>query len=466
MRLARRAFLAAVLALAAGWVVVDLPSSVALAVGAGCFATSLWLQAPMIALYGLAAICPFELSYQVAGLSDVRVHDVLLIALAVPAAVAVVSRSPRRLRLKMPLARVLMILWVFLLVWGSITFLLGPVNQWLLRDALHNAWYVYRDLGRSLLIFPLVLVCCEDGRSVERILGVLVLVATGVALYAIWLARESAENATGHFGTTNALAGFLILVIPFAMTRVLTHDSRRIRVLHAMALVVMLRALWLAGSRGGLVACLASLGVLATLVPRRRAVAAAMAGLAVLSMVVALRGGTQDLPMIKRFIVLTNVQEVETFQWRQEQWGLFIQRIRERPWLGTGSDVDESMREMDRARTAHNAFLSLSVKSGLPAAAAWVVVLLLVLGVAIRGIMKEADSHRRAFWIGSLGFLVALLVHNMVESTLISVVTQHIFWIVTASALILSKEDGARAVAARETARGLHPVEGRGMIGA
>ena len=45
-------------------------------------------------------------------------------------------------------------------------------------------------------------------------------------------------------------------------------------------------------------------------------------------------------------------KEVETFQWRQEQWGIFIQRIQDRPMLGYGSDVDESLKDLDRARTA------------------------------------------------------------------------------------------------------------------
>jgi O-antigen ligase len=456
----RAALVAIVLSLVIGWVVVYLPPGVGLALAAGGFAATLWLQAPVLALYGLAAICPFDLAYEVAGLSDVRLQDILLLAMAVPAVTAIFSRSPRRLRLKTPMAAALLGLWTFLLVWGSITFLLGPVNQWLLKDAFHNSWYVYRDIGRSLLIFPLVIVCYDNRRSIERVIDILVAVGAGVALNAIWLARGSEDNATGNFGTTNALAGFLILIIPFAAARLFMNERWAVRVPHAAALLVMLRALWLAGSRGGLVAFLASMGVLALLVPRRRAVAAGAVALVVLSFAIGMRGGLLELPMMQRFIVLTDVKDVETFQWRQEQWGLFIQRIRERPWLGTGSDVDESLREMDRARTAHNAFLALSMKSGIPTAVAWGLVLLLALALFVRGVMVRAGPGDRAFWIGGLGFLVALIVHNMVESTLLGVVTQHIFWLVTAAALVLvspGATDHGRPAASHEALRPVRP---------
>jgi O-antigen ligase len=430
-----------VLGLAAGWAVVYLPPWMALAPLAGLLATTVWLQIPEISLYALAAIAPFELSYQIGGLNDVRIQDALIVTLSVSAVTALLAGSRRRLRLKVPITKVLLALWLFLLIWGTVAFLLGPANQWLLKDATHNAWYVYRDIGRSLIVFPLVLLCLDNRKSITRLIDTMVATGVFVALDAIWLTRYSEENAAGPFGHPNALAGYMVMIMPLAAAQLLMGERPQRRVLHGAALAVMLRALWLSGSRGGLVAFLASFAVLAIFVPRRRAVAVGAAGLIGLALVVALRGDVLNMPMMQRFIVLTDVKDVETFQWRQEQWAIFIQRIGEHPWLGTGSDVDESLRDLDRARTAHNAFLALSVKSGIPSAVAWGLMLSALLGRSLRGVLQSMTTQEKAFWVGVLSFLVGLVFDNLVESNLISVPAQHCFWIVTACSLLMASPD-------------------------
>jgi O-antigen ligase len=432
-----------VLALAAGWAVVYLPAWMAIAPLAGLLAATIWLQIPVISLYALAAIAPFDLSYQIGGLSDVRIQDALILTLSVSAVTALLAGSRRRLRLKVPIAKGLLALWLFLLIWGTVAFLLGPANQWLLKDATHNAWYVYRDIGRSLIVFPLVLLCLDNRMSITRMIDTMVATGVFVALDAIWLTRYSEENAAGPFGHQNALAGYMVMIMPLASAQLLLGERPLRRVLHGTALAMMLRALWLSGSRGGLVAFLASFGVLAIFVPRRRAVAVGAAGLVGLALVVALRGDLLNMPMMQRFIVLTDVKDVDTFQWRQEQWAIFIQRIGERPWLGTGSDVDESLRDMDRAQTAHNAFLALSVKSGIPSAVAWGFVLIALLWRSVGGVLRSITSQEKAFWVGALSFLVGLILDNLVESNLLSIPAQHCFWIVAACSLLMASPEGS-----------------------
>ena len=436
------------LGLAAGWAVVYLPPWMAIAPLAGLVAATVWLQIPVISLYALAAVAPFDLSYQIGGLKDARIQDALILTLSVSTVTALLAGSRRRLRLKLPMSKILLALWCFLLAWGTIAFLVGPANQWLLKDAAHNTWYVYQDIGRSLLVFPLVLVCLENRQTVTRLVDLMVLTGAAVSLDAIWLARYSQENATGPFGHPNGLAGYMVLIMPLAAAQLLMGDRPLMRILHGAALAAMMRALWLSGSRGGLVAFLASFVVVAIFVPRRRAVAVGAAALIGLMLVLALRGNLLNLPMMNRFAVLTDVKDVETFQWRQEQWAIFIQRIRERPWMGTGSDVDESLRDLDRARTAHNAFLALSIKSGVPTAVAWGLLILVMLGTSLRGVLRALTTAEKAFWIGALSFLVALAVHNLVESTLLAVVTQHCFWIIAAATLLMRCPPGLLVEAA------------------
>jgi O-antigen ligase len=432
----------------AGWAIATLTPSQACAVIGAAVAALLWLQSPGLAVFGLAAIAPFALSFSVGGIDGVGLRDIVLAALGISAVTTLAGGSQRAARFRAPVTKVLLVLWTFLLVWGSITFLLGPANQSFLSDKIHNAWFVWCDIVRPLMVFPLVLACLDNRRMVERILLLLILVGAGVAVNAV-LGGSMDDGATGHFETGNALAGYLILILPLAAGRLATTRSQWERAVCAVAMLLMLRALWLAGSRGGVVAFLVSMAVLAGFVSRRRVAAAALAGTAALVLVIGMRGGLSALPMMQRFAVLSDPKDVETFQWRQEQWGLFIQRIRDRPILGYGSDVDESLKDLDRARTAHNAFLATSVKSGIPAAAAWACILILVGILATRCALAPWDNDDRPFWISLLSFLAALVMHNMVESTLLTPAVQDIFWIMTACAVLLGLPSGRQVDAVR-----------------
>ncbi|HET8945734.1 MAG TPA: O-antigen ligase family protein, partial [Candidatus Polarisedimenticolia bacterium] len=325
----------------------------------------------------------------------------------------------------------------------------GPANQNFLGNKIHNVWFVWSDIGRPLAVFPLVLACLDNRRMVDRILMLLILVGAGVAVNAILLAGGMDDGATGHFETGNALAGYLILILPLAAGRLATTRSQWERAVCVVAMLVMLRALWLAGSRGGVVAFLVSMAVLACFISRRRVAAAAIAGTVLLAIAISMRGGLSALPMMQRFAVLTDAKDVETFQWRQEQWAIFIQRIKDRPILGWGSDVDESLKDLDRARTAHNAFLATSVKSGIPAAAAWACILILVGILAMRCALAPWENDDRPFWISLLSFLAAVFTHNMVESTLLTPAVQDIFWILTACAILLGLPSGRQVDSVR-----------------
>jgi O-antigen ligase len=426
----------ALAACASGWAIASLSPSQALAVIGGVVGLTLWLQAPELGVYALVAILPFGLEYSVGGVQGVSLRDALLLAMGVSVLSTLMSRTRRVERLKSRFTRRILWIWAPLLVWSSITFVLGPANQSFLKDTFHNAWYIWGDTWRSMFVFPLVLMGLGQLRSVDKVQDILSAVGAGVSINAILLARGSDENAMGHFDHNNQLAGYLVMVLPLALARAAMHPDRRTRIFSAVAAVPMLRALWLAGSRGGLVAFLAALAILALFMPRRRLAAGGAVGLAVLALVVGMRGG--DIPMLNRFLVLRDVKDVETFQWRQEQWQIFIERIRQRPVLGWGSDVDESLVDLDRARTAHNAFLALAVKSGIPATGAWIVILVLSVVQTLRRVMSPRSPDGRWFWAGMLAFLAAIVVHNLVESMLLTTVSQGLFWTEMACAAYLS----------------------------
>lgn len=421
--------------LASGWAIAALPVPLALSVIGGVVGATLWLQMPVLAAYALVATIPFELSFSLGGIDGVSVRDLFIAVLAVSTLLALAGRSRRLAGLRTPFVRRVLVVWCFLVVWCTITFLLGPANSWLLSDTVHNLWFVYGDTYRALLVFPLLVIHLDRGRPIEFVLDLIVAVATGVALNGILLARSSGEVATAHFEHNNPFAGYLVLVLPLAAARAVRESRPGMRFLYLGGMLVMVRALWLAGSRGGLVAFLASMAAMAIFLPRRQV---AVLMVLVLTGLVVLIAVSPHLPMLDRFLVLRDVKEVETFQWREEQWGLFLQRVAARPMLGWGSDVDESMLELDRARTAHNAFLALAVKNGIPATCAWIMLLGLALTLALRRLFSPGHGADRWFWVAFLGFLAAIVVHNLVESMLLTLVSQHLFWTLMACAALLS----------------------------
>jgi O-antigen ligase len=127
-------------------------------------------------------------------------------------------------------------------------------------------------------------------------------------------------------------------------------------------------------------------------------------------------------------------------EFRKEQWAIFVDRLKERPWLGTGSMVDESMQEMGRATTAHSGYVSAATRAGIPAVIAWVTLLVTMGLVATRRAFRATTAQDRAFWIGLVGLLVALLTHNVVESTLQMPQVQQLLSIILAVAVVNAVE--------------------------
>lgn len=419
------------------WAAVHLSPFISAGLFVGTFVVAIWLLAPEAALYSLVLLVPFTLSYRVVGLRDVRVHDAVLIALMIIVAASVIADASRLERFRTPFGKAALWLWLFIAVWGSVTFLMGPANAWMIGDPASNTWYVYRAVMRPLLPFPLFVYCLGGESSARRTVDLLLIVSVAVSAHAIMEASITGLKAAGALDYKNALAVFLVLVIPFAVSRLLLRDSSvPTRLVYAGALLILLRGLWLTGSRGGMVCVLASLFPVAIMVPRRRLIATGSALLLGLALVVAAKGDLRDRPNMKRYLSLSNPFQVRNLQWRQEQWDLFADRIAERPWMGTGSDVDKSLIEKGRLGTAHNAFLAAALRSGVPAAVAWGCLLLMVGFISLRRAWRTVEAKTRAFWIGMSGFTVALLVNCMVETGLFMLQVQHLFWILLAVAVL------------------------------
>jgi O-antigen ligase len=426
------------LVLAAAWAVVTLPPYLAVAIVlGGSAAVTAWLVFPDSPVYALLALAPFSISFNLGVLHGVELHDLVLGVLLVTVASAILSGLQKEARFATHVGTGLLILWILIFVWTAFTYRYGSANRWLMSTTVKNTWYIYRQVGRLLLPFPLIVCYLRNPHPARRVVDVLLLVNAGLAVFAILRAPQTQYVATGPFETGNQLAGYLVPVIPFAAARLFLGIGWRGKILGGAALPVMLRALWLTGSRGGLAGAVMSFLPLALFVPRRRLGAAAavvvVAGLAG----VLTQGDILDRPKFQRFLTLGNFENQETFKWRQEQWAMFMNRLAENPWMGTGSDVDKSLAELDRAQTPHNSYLGLAMRSGIPGVALWIA-LLGVAGLAcLRGLLAPAASvDAQILWLGLIGALAGLILHGFGEATLLLSAVQILFWCLLGFSLV------------------------------
>ena len=422
-------------------------------IGAG---VTVWVLVPMVSLYAVVVLAPFEMSYQLGGLNGVRALDAVIFTLVVVTTGSIIARSRRISRFGSPLMKLFLAIWLFLSIWNGITFVMGDANQDILGNWAKNIWYVYRESFRVLMPFPLLAYCLPDRKAALRLIDLLLAVTAGIAVNAWLISRITHAPAMAPFNTKNALAGFMILVIPFCVTRLLLETHRKKQILYAVLLAVLVRVLWLTGSRGGLVAFIVSMTPLVLRVPLKRLLTFGGIGLLAVSLYAATQGNIFEKPLVQRFLTITDPGEERNFQWRLEQWQLVGERASKNLWMGTGSDVDPELGKMGRLQTAHNGYLGMLLRAGVPASATWILLFGLVGLLCFRSIRKARQPQDLAFWLGMSGSLIALAVHNLNETTIIMPQVQLLFWTLLAVSLVMAIDAPGRAAAAAPGYGGAH----------
>ncbi len=419
-----------------GWAIVVMPGPVPLVLVAGGAAAAAWTLRRSSAVYTLALIIPYGLSYEVLGLDGVGPVDGVLLMGLVVVAVSLVEDGGSGDRFGLPLGKVLLGFWLLMVIWSSLTFLLGPANRDIFKDPVRDTWYLYRGVWRDFLVFPVVVLCLADRTAAKKALALTVIASSLVSVYAIVLSWQTGEPAVGPFSSKNGLAGFLVLILPFAMARVILEKRLQSRLLYGCAAFIMLRALWLTASRGGLAAFLVSLTPFLLILPPKRLLAAAMAGVLVLLVLIGVKGNVLDRPNVQRYLTLVRFSEEGNYRWRQEQWRIFMYKIAERPWLGSGSEVVEHLEMEGRLPTAHNGYLAMAMRSGIPATAAWVVLLLFLMGLSLNRSVTVESLDEKSFWIGLTGLVLAWSCHSLVDNVLLMSEAQRLFWLMVGIALV------------------------------
>jgi len=430
--------LATILVVAAAWTLVRLPVGVAVPVVlGGSVALTAWLLYPDAPAYALLALAPFTVEFNAGPLKDIYVQDLILGVLTIVVLSATLAGLQPQTRFRSRAAAVLVLLWVALFLWDCFTYRFGSGNRWLMSSEIKNAWYTYRQIARYMLPFPIVALYLRDPRPAGRVVDVILLVCGGMALYAVLVAPETGYVAIGPFETGNQLAGFLVPTVPFAAARLFMADSRRSRLLAATALLVMLRAIWLSGSRGGIVGCIATFFPMALFLPRRRIAAVLMGGVIALAVVLCFEGNLLNSPKLRRFLTIGHFEDVETFRWRTEQWEFFMERLNASPITGVGTDVDRALSDLDRAQTPHNAYLAIAMRSGYVGLVLTVGFVVAAAALCVRSLRAPGGHPEgRVLWVGLLGAIAGLAVHGLGEATFLLAQVLFFFYIVLAFAVV------------------------------
>ncbi|HEV8385823.1 MAG TPA: O-antigen ligase family protein [Candidatus Acidoferrales bacterium] len=290
----------------------------------------------------------------------------------------------------------------------------------------------------------------RDDRASQRL--IFALLALGLAEAAYGLAQSLAgwqkilwyervyyrESATGTFVNHNHFAGFLEMVIPFAVARAMaatrTRAGERVAgkaALHLFAAAVLILAVIFSQSRMGLIACVVSLVTLAVVLRlgSRRFAPSATFGVGIILLLLiasaALMLWTGPEPVFERFAQLPAQQAPGAAGGRPAVWADTLRLIGERPLAGVGLGAFaaaytkvQTVEVNARVDFAHNDYLQTAAELGLPAALLFWAMILALAARTARASWTSASLARRIIALGATGALAALLLHSLTDFNL------------------------------------------------
>lgn len=297
---------------------------------------------------------------------------------------------------------------------------------------------------------------CADGERRRRFVLVLVLLGAGEAFYGLGQALTDtqevfgrpkpygAEDASGTYVNRNHFAGFLGMVLPFALAMAFTASEsagqrpsvwpRRIFWLFVTAILFL--AVAFSKSRMGIFACgvaMVLVAILAVAAPHERKRAAVVA-LALVVTGAALAVGLGVEPAMERFGALDQ-EYAEKGRGRWEIWRDTARLIAAQPWLGFGlgafgvAYTAKQTTYLDWfVHHAHNDYLQVAAELGVPGAA---LLFGTIFAVTVRALRAARRAHRKndlPVALGAAGGLTAFLLHSLTDFNLY----------IPANALILS----------------------------
>lgn len=305
----------------------------------------------------------------------------------------------------------------------------------------------------------------RDRTRKQRIIYALVALGAVEAFYGLaqylmnvqsifWYAKKyDLEEATGTFINRNHFAGFLEMLLPFAVclamyegekllsrrkhrhhSHAMSRAARRAQKLagddkaYAMILwlavaVVMMAAIVFSRSRMGMLAALLSMLIVFGLKMLRRRAMPAVLGVVFVVLSLCLAGWIGMRPALSRFENLG--QEFSGDESRVSMWPGSLKLIGAHPLIGSGLGTFPV--EYTQVQTtfltkfvnhAHNDYLEFASDLGIPAALLLFGSMVLVLARAVRTFLRGEGKYGPAISLACAGSIVAILLHSFTDFNL------------------------------------------------
>ncbi len=329
--------------------------------------------------------------------------------------------------------------------WAVLVFAVYAVARYFTADIEYTARQEVIRVVIYTLIFFVVLNNLHRQESIRIITFTLVFLAVAISFYALYQFLTGSDRvwtfispykhrAGGTYICPNHLAGFLEMLLPLALAyAVASRLKLPLRIMLGYAALVMVAGIVVTLSRGGWLACAASLLLFGALLFFRRnlrwPVVVAFLFVAALAVFFIARSPSVRFRIEKSFSQTQEVKSVENI--RFELWPPATRMWRDNFWFGVGpAHFDQRFQAYRpqiiqvRPERTHNDYLNTLVDWGVVGAAivvsAWT---LLALGIFkswkfVRGNARDLGSNQSdkfAFVLGASVGLVAILLHSVVD---------------------------------------------------
>lgn len=321
-------------------------------------------------------------------------------------------------------------LWVLLGCLISVSYV--ATERGFMSDPVRAAYQIYRYCWKPILYYPLAALLIQDTPRRSWIFASAIVIFGAIAST---LQAGGFAFAEQFFRHKNIFGGALVAPAVLAVGLLLAQK----RLLSRLWVIAAVGAIWveliLLGSRGAFVgagfgAGLLVLGLLRHKVGRARtarlAAGAALAGATVIAVFPQLLS-SQGLSMLAE---MEQGTDVHNLQWRiTERWPHYIAIIKANPWVGTGLLYDHTEFEEESAKGTHNGYLSVALQRGIPAC-------VIFFCIPIASTLRARRAFRsntipgavRVLVLASGAAVAGIMLHNLVDHTVVGPFTGQIFW--------------------------------------
>ncbi len=332
--------------------------------------------------------------------------------------------------------------WLLLVILSAVAYSTAPTSHQYFTTLPATAYQILRYSIRELMFYPLAAFLLVDKSKVTRALVAVLLVVDCSALLSVW---QGWQDVTAHgLFDRNVTGSVYLLAFLSCLVAILSVRTALSRMFILASLLLMLRALLFAGSRGSWAGIAAGSSFLLFFLVRtgpwrRRLVRWSGAALVAVLLTLVVKPDLFDRPNVQRLLTLSAPMQEDTFNWRREvAWPHFWNLALQNPWLGRGVAYDLSLGQ--DTNTPHNSYLAIAVSRGFPVLALYLFFSIATIAAGLAMFRKARDD-----WFGPVGlvgasFLVGIWLNGVVDTLLEVPFTLSVLWMVQGVVLARASE--------------------------